>query len=257
MAAQDRDKKVGTEAVAAEGPPGYFAATRRLSVSLLFSLPLLAVYELGVLLMRSEPSAAAAMVKTPISWMQRHPTELLGSNVALVVNSLLIVAVIAAVVRAKRLGALHLGTFAGMLGESAVYALLLGPAALAPLVGRFELGGFRPQFDQFASKVFISAGAGFYEELFFRAILLGSIYYIARRGGGLKPVVAGVIALVGSGGIFSSAHFLNPGEGPDLGAFLYRLSAGMLLGLIYLSRGLGVAAWTHALYDLYVLCLAA
>ena len=35
------------------------------------------------------------------------------------------------------------------------------------------------------------------------------------------------------------------------------LPAGMILGLVFLTRGFGVAAWTHAIYDLCVLCFAA
>jgi hypothetical protein len=258
MPANGRVKKNGNgdETSLEAGKQGYFDVTRRLSVSLLFSLPLLAVYEIGALLTRSDSNAAAVIVKTPISWLQRHPSQLLGAAPLLLVNSLLIVVIIAAVIHARRIGGLRIENFAGMFGESVLYALLLGPLALAPITGRINVGGFSPRLGNLLESIFLSAGAGFYEELFFRAILLGSIYYIARRGGGLKPFVAGIIALAASAGIFSTAHFLNPGEGPELGAFLYRLTAGMLLGLIYLSRGLGVAAWTHALYDVYVLCFA-
>jgi membrane protease YdiL (CAAX protease family) len=38
-------------------------------------------------------------------------------------------------------------------------------------------------------------------------------------------------------------------------AMAYRTLGGMTFGLIYLYRGLGVAAWTHALYDVLVLAL--
>jgi membrane protease YdiL (CAAX protease family) len=257
MSRNNRAKKTDVEALPVDGgKPGYFDATRRYSVSLLFSLPLLAVYEIGAFMRRSDSNAAAAILKTPISWLQRHPVQVFGADLLLLINSLLIVGIIAAVIQARRIGALRIENFAGMLGESVLYALLLGPLALAPITGRINIGGFSPQWAGLMDGIFLSAGAGFYEELFFRAILLGSIYYVARRGAGLKPFVAGIIALVASGGIFSTAHFLNPGEDPDLGAFLYRLTAGMLLGLIYLSRGLGIAAWTHALYDVYVLCFA-
>ena len=30
----------------------------------------------------------------------------------------------------------------------------------------------------------------------------------------------------------------------------------MILGLVFLARGFGIAAWTHAIYDLYLLCFA-
>ena len=256
MSANSRAKNGDDDSTQDLEEQGYFEVTRRLSVSLLFSLPLLAVYEIGALLTRSDSNAAAVIIKGPISWLQRHPEQVLGAAPLLIVNSLLIISVVAAVIHARRIGGLRIETFMGMLGESVLYALLLGPLALAPLTGRIHIGGFSPRLGNLLEGIFLSAGAGFYEELFFRAIVLGSIYYIARHGGELKPFVAGLVALAASAGIFSTAHFLNPGEGPELGAFLYRLTAGMLLGLIYLSRGLGIAAWTHALYDVYVLCFA-
>lgn len=234
---------------------GYLNVTRRVSVGLLFSLPLLAIYEIGAFMSRSDSNAAAVIIKSPISWLARHPKQTFGADPLLIVNSLLIVAIIAAVIHARRIGGLRLEYFGGMMGESVLYALLLGPLALAPLTGKIQIDSISPRFHNLIENIGLSAGAGFYEELFFRAILLGSIYYIGRRGAELKPFIAGTIALAASAGIFSTAHFLNPDEGPELGAFLYRLTAGMLLGLIYLSRGLGVAAWTHALYDVYVLCL--
>lgn len=233
---------------AAEGK--YFQVTRRLSTSLLFILPLLAVYELGLVLnLQPDVNAVAALVKSPVVWLlHRYPDLLMALNAAF------IVVVIVAAVRVSRRGALHPGTFLGMLLESALYALLLGPLALAPLEGRLQFGGFQPEWSNLAEKLVISCGAGLYEELFFRLGMLAAIAYLARELGGLKPFAAGLLGLALTGAVFSALHFLNPGETVDLGVFLYRLLAGILLGVIFLTRGFGIAAWTHALYDVYVLC---
>ena len=83
------------------------------------------------------------------------------------------------------------------------------------------------------------------------------MFYLAKEVGKLRPFTAGALALVVSGAFFSAAHFLGGGETPDLGNFIYRLAAGMILGLVFLTRGFGIAAWTHAIYDLYILCFAA
>ena len=234
----------------------YVRVSRSLSASLLCSLPLIVVYEIGVLLARQDVNAAAIWVKTPISWLRRQPIEILGGDVTLALNALIIVAVLIAVWRLGRLGALHAGTFLGMLVESCIYALAIGPLALLPLTGRLEFTGFAPHADGFWAKVILSCGAGFYEELVFRFVLLGTIFLLARKLGELKSVTSGIVALALSGAAFSAAHFLAPGENPELGAFVYRLSAGIVLGLIFLTRGFGIAAWTHVLYDVYALCLA-
>jgi len=239
------------------GEEGYFGASRSLSASLLFALPLLAVYEAGVLLFRGDLNAAAVLLKSPISWLRHHPTELLDRNPMLVVNGAIMVAALVAAWRLRRIGALHAGTFGGMFVESCAYALLLGPAALFPLTGSFRLARFAPHLDGWLLGLVTASGAGFYEELLFRFMLLGGVFVLARKVGRLGAFGAGALGLVLSGAIFSAAHFLSPGESPDLGLFLYRLGAGMLLGFIFLVRGFGIAAWTHALYDFYVTCLTA
>ena len=235
----------------------YFNVTRSLSAGLLFALPLLAVYELGVLAFRSEINAAADILKTPISWLQQHPTQIFGADLMLVVGVVLIAVALAAVWRVGRLGALHAGTFLGMFSESLLYAMILGPLALAPITGELKSGGFSPNLDEFPLKLVVAAGAGFYEEAFFRFIILGAVFYLAKEVGKLRPFTAGVLALLVSGACFSAAHFLGGDETPELGTFIYRLAAGMILGLVFLTRGFGIAAWTHAIYDVYVLCFTA
>jgi len=235
----------------------YFRVSRSLAASFLFVLPLIVVYELGVLLVRKDINVAAVWVKTPLSWLGRHPLQVLGASPTLVLNGTLIVAAIIAVWRVGRLGALHVGTFFGMLAESGGYALLIGPAALLPLTGRFGFGGFAPHFENLWAKLFTSCGAGLYEEFVFRFLLLGGIYFLGRQMGKMRPIAAGMLGLVVSAALFSAAHFLSPDQAADGPAFIYRLGAGLVLGVIFLTRGFGIAACTHALYDIYVLCCAA
>ena len=235
----------------------YFNVTRSWSGGLIFALPLLAVYEIGVLMFQSEINAAADILKTPISWLQQHPMQVFGADAVLLVGLALIAVALAAVWRVGRLGALRGGTFMGMFAESLLYAMILGPLALAPITGELKFGGFSPHLGDFPLKVVIAAGAGFYEEAFFRFIILGAVFYLAKEVGKLRPFTAGALALVVSGAFFSAAHFLGGNEAPELGTFIYRLAAGMILGLVFLTRGFGIAAWTHAIFDLYVLCFAA
>jgi hypothetical protein len=235
----------------------YFNVTRSLSAGVLFALPLLAAYELGVLIFGRELNAAADILKTPFSWLQEHPTQIFGVDLMLVAGLVLIALALAAVWRVGRLGALRAGTFAGMFCESLLYAMLLGPLALAPITGELKFGGFSPHLEDFLLKLTVAAGAGFYEEAFFRFAVLGAIFYLAKELGKLRPFAAGALALVLSGAFFSAAHFLGGEEAPALGMFIYRLAAGTILGLVFLTRGFGIAAWTHAIYDLYVLCFAA
>jgi len=232
----------------------YFNVTRSPSAGFIAALPLLAIYELGI---ARDINAAAFVAKWPIAWLRNHPSRVLGPHPMLVLNAVLILITLIALIRLLRKNALHAGTFGGMFVESVVYALLLAPLSLFLMGGKFQLTGLAPNFDQFGAKLVASCGAGLYEELLFRALLLGALYVLTKELAGLKALTAGVIALLLSGVIFSAAHFLAPGEPVELGAFLFRLIAGILLGIIFLTRGFGIAAWTHTLYDIIVLSFAA
>jgi membrane protease YdiL (CAAX protease family) len=120
--------------------------------------------------------------------------------------------------------------------------LLLG-GQLPFAVGQFERLGL-------ASQVMISLGAGLYEELLFRVVLVGALAGLGRRLLG-SPAAAGSIAVILGALIFSAFHYVGPhGDRLELGSFAFRAVAGLLFSTLYLLRGFGITAWTHALYDL-------
>ena len=65
--------------------------------------------------------------------------------------------------------------------------------------------------------------------------------------------MAGSFATVVGAFIFSAFHYVGPlGDSLELGSFVFRMIAGLLLSGLFLLRGFGVAAWTHALYDVFL-----
>ena len=103
------------------------------------------------------------------------------------------------------------------------------------------------------TQLMISLGAGIYEELLFRVILVSGLAWLARRAFGWRTTTAGLFA-VGTGAlIFSAFHYIGPyGDRFELGSFTFRAIAGVLLSSLYLLRGFGITAWTHALYDVFL-----
>ena len=100
----------------------------------------------------------------------------------------------------------------------------------------------------------ISAGAGLHEELIFRVLGMGGIGFLLYGITGRRR--AWLAALILSSLIFSLAHHVGPaGEAFTYAAFVYRTLAGVFFALVYQFRGFAVAAWTHALYDVYVFSL--
>jgi len=105
-----------------------------------------------------------------------------------------------------------------------------------------------------ATKVMLALGAGVYEELVFRVLLVSLIAVIARRVFRWRPVVAAIVAVVCSGFIFASFHYLGPyGDPLRLDSFMFRFIGGLAFSALYVTRGFGITAWTHALYDLLTL----
>jgi len=97
-------------------------------------------------------------------------------------------------------------------------------------------------------------GAGFYEELFFRFLLVEGLIWIFtglryRKAGFIHIIASWIVSAI----IFSALHFLN--EPFSWYAFGYRGVFGLVMSGIYLLRGFGIAAWAHALYDVAVLWL--
>jgi membrane protease YdiL (CAAX protease family) len=100
----------------------------------------------------------------------------------------------------------------------------------------------------------VALGAGIYEELLFRVLLVGGLAVFARRVLGWRPMPAGVLAALVGAMIFSAFHYIGPyGDPFSLPTFVFRLIAGLLFSAMYLVRGFGITAWTHALYDVFLI----
>ena len=99
------------------------------------------------------------------------------------------------------------------------------------------------------TQLVVSLGAGIYEELLFRVLLVSGIAGLGLLLGWHRSVAL-LVAIVVSALIFSGFHYLGPlGDELTLPSFTFRAIAGLLFSGLYAVRGFGIAAWTHALYD--------
>jgi Type II CAAX prenyl endopeptidase Rce1-like len=112
----------------------------------------------------------------------------------------------------------------------------------------------------------VRMGGGAYEELLFRWLLYSLVFWLTRRAG-LKlgmaedgaTLSAELLAIALSASAFAAAHLEGVvylftgwagGEAYHPAIFAWRLLAGVLLAILFRWRGLGVAAWTHAFFNL-------
>lgn len=231
---------------------GYFAVTRTATYGFLAALPLLVLYEV-MILVADRATGAGVRVGAEV-WLKQLFRQLSPSWVLIlgVVVILVGVAIIAAE-RDKKLP-LKADYFGSMILESAVYAVVV-----AVIVSRLVALVFRPtllagsdlSFGLFTN-IALSIGAGLYEELVFRVLLVGGLFVGLRAIIG-RPKPAYVVAAILGAAAFSWVHYVGPlGDPFTAASFTFRFLFGLALNAIFLVRGFGVAAWTHALYDVFV-----
>ncbi|MBR57195.1 MAG: hypothetical protein CMH54_03960 [Myxococcales bacterium] len=138
-----------------------------------------------------------------------------------------------------------------LLAEAALYSAILGTLVAMAMS---EVPYVSITVPEKGLYVFISAGAGVYEELIFRMLMIAGLLAWLESGGRKAPFIHTSIALIISSVVFSLAHYLGP-ESFQLYTFLYRTFAGLLLGGIFLVRGLAVAVYTHVMYNLWAFLL--
>jgi hypothetical protein len=239
----------------------YWRVAREPRYSLTFAFPLLVAYEaLAVGLSHS----AIAGVRNGADVLLKSVFVLLGGREGLLAFGALLVGTGVVLVwrDRRRSGPLEGRVFLLMLLESATYALLFGLVVgmltglllqglhtVAPAV-RVALGANDMGL---TTRLMISLGAGIYEELLFRVLLVGTLAWTARRLFGWGPGVAGIFATAIGALVFSAFHYVGPyGDRLDLASFTFRTIAGVLFSALYLARGFGITAWTHSLYDVFL-----
>ena len=235
----------------------YLKATRQARYSLTLALPLLLLYE-GLAAVMSQSDAAS--VRNGADVLLKTAFTALGGRHGLTVFGALFLGVGAWLVwtdtrrRAHEFYPSYLGF---MLIESVAYAAVLGSVVAAVtsllLSGQLAMvqqGGFGEL--SFANQLVVSLGAGLYEELLFRVLLVTGFVAVGVRLGWKRPVAV-ASAIVASALIFSGFHYIGPfGDPLTLPSFTFRAVAGLVLSGLFVARGFGIVAWSHALYDIAI-----
>lgn len=97
-----------------------------------------------------------------------------------------------------------------------------------------------------------SIGAGIYEELLFRLLMVGGTLWLAGRVMGRRSEGLTVAVVLVSAAVFAGAHTLDDPRRFAWDSFLYRTAAGTYLGYVFARRGFGIVAGVHMVFDLVV-----
>ena len=221
----------------------YILRSKMLSNGFIFILPLLVMYEVGIALYGSNiKNSADVMVKIPFAFF--------GRNGSLIFNMLVAIIFFVAVFRLEKEHKLRFRIYFPMFFESFIYAIFLGP-----IVGR--AAGYLAQYflaDPMPAdkgmQIVLSVGAGVYEEIVFRLILLTVLNLLFIRVFALKKITAIVLSVTIGSLIFSGIHYVGSLSYTFTSvSFIFRFLAGVVLSTIFMLRGLGIAVYTHAIYD--------
>lgn len=236
----------------------YWDLTRSPRYSLTFAIPLLLAYE--ALALTLNQGTGTGIRNGADVLLRTLAATLLGDRGPLLLGGLVALALMLLAWRDSRRsgGALRPRLFVLMLIESAVLAVVFGfvvgviTAQLLNALPLLSIG----QLEQMSWPVvfMVSLGAGLYEELVFRVLLVSALLFLARTVLGLGKVGSTVLAVVTGALVFSAFHYIGPyGDPVEAPSFIFRTVAGLAFSALYVLRGFGVTAWTHALYDVFLL----
>lgn len=222
-------------------PKGYFQRSELPLTSLVFLLPLLVIYEVGARYYTADADIRA------FRWMQDF-FQLFGAS-GRHLPALAVVGILLAWHIARRdnwsIEPTHL---LGMVIESTLLAiplLLIGKVAMI-YWHYLPLMAVR---DAVIGKLVLSVGAGIYEELVFRLAAFTALSLLFVDILGMKKVWASLLMVVISSVGFSLYHYWGF-EQFQWQTFAFRTVAGFYFGAVFVYRGFGISAGSHAAYDI-------
>ena len=227
----------------------YWRYSRSAYYSAVAALPLLVIYEILIVLSQSRywgiRNAADVWIRTflmAFDLQAQHLTfVLIGISVALI-----------PIAKSRARGIkLKANYFALMFAECLAFSLVLGVVLKSILrLGGLSSGGTGSGLMQ---NLALSVGAGLFEEIIFRVILLNLLFLLLSP---LlkKKVVAAVVSVLLASFLFSPSHYVGSmADTWQIYSFIFRWGAGLLFTVLYFVRGFAITAYTHALYDIWVL----
>lgn len=224
--------------------------------SLVFLLPLIIFFQVAFLIY---PEALAAQPQRVIAFgLVLRFFELFGQFGMWAPALAIVVILIATHAAAKEPWTIHLSQVSLMYAEAmlmAVPLLVLNWAVPLQSVDLPSMIG--AESPSVIETLALGIGAGVYEELIFRLVLISIVMMIGVDVMNAPATPVAITAVAISALVFAAHHHAPLGVEPfDVGRFAFRTLAGVYLAVIFWFRGYGPAAGCHAAYNV-ALALAA
>ncbi len=226
----------------------YWDITHRPLQCLVFLIPLVLVYEVGMALVHSNVPLHERPGGLAAEQLLRWFFSLFGAGGAYLPGVVLVVVLLVWHMAGRYPWKVGLQPMIGMSAES---ILLVIPLLLLHwlLPGRNVLAAGavgRTAWEE----LLLSIGAGIYEELVFRLIAIALLTLVLIDILGMKQVAGVALAVIISSLLFAQHHYAPIGKLHwNAGAFAFQAAAGAYLAAIFVLRGFGLAVGCHAIYD--------
>jgi hypothetical protein len=261
-------------------PGSYPDRTSRPVYALVFILPLIVFYEIGSILISPE-ALSESLSRTQVRvvsfiWIQ-NLLEYLGfeGRMLWVATPFVVVIILLALQfasgtkwRVILLDLVYMGVECVLLSVPLIVLSLIFNRTVASQSG--VLGGCFLQAasggggNELMVNIVTGIGAGIYEELVFRLILICLLMLIFQDFLQIGRKNSIIFSILISAALFSAHHHLfivdgrfGFGEAFQFSRFFFRALAGVYFAVLFAVRGFGIAAGTHAFYDIIAAVLNA
>jgi len=219
--------------------------------TLVFVLPLILAYEIGCVVLRA-PTLEPDRERIVAFHLLQVFFEMFGSTGVWMPGLAIIVILLCTHIASRRPWQIRPRNVAFMYAEAAMLAV--------PLMALNRVLRMAPLHTGFAgdhwTEAILGIGAGVYEELVFRLVLISLLVMLGTDFLHLPERLVLAVAVIISALAFAGHHHPPLGGEPfTAGTFAFRTCAGLYLGGLFVYRGYGPAAGTHAAYNLLAIAL--
>jgi membrane protease YdiL (CAAX protease family) len=256
----------------AEG--SYLESTSRPLYALFFLLPLICIYELGTILVNTDEIAHTQSRVAAFTWLMESAQWIgMHRSLAWAFPGFVVVMILLCWQMSSQYSwRIKFRWLGGMLAETTILSLplfalgaLLNSSKSFTVTAVTEGSGYYKALqvvnesvgNEYWANIVTSIGAGIYEELVFRFIVLGVILVAMEDLLKMKSILAVLIAAVVSALLFAAHHYVGIEMGQlykleelRIGSFMFRFVAGLYFAVIFRFRGYGIVAGTHSVYNI-------
>jgi hypothetical protein len=222
---------------------GYWKETRRPVYSAALVLPFLLMYHAGTLVLHTTYiNGADALIIRILSSLSVH--SMFGSALVLLATFTVWQ------IRTRASWKINYRYLAIAFLESICFALIL-LCSFGWMATHFSLAVLEAK--RAIANLVLYCGAGIYEELVFRFFLLGILIFLFGKGFHMSKSAAAVTSAIVGSLLFSAFHYIgSAGDVFSIGSFIQRTIGGLYFSIVFVTRGFGVTAAAHAIYDIVI-----